>query len=91
MDFDCLVNIIGICGIDRLMISIIRYMSAKRRLKESFKTLEAMSDTSVPFLLAQHDMIQCEVQFYKERATIFCVVFAVIAISLLGAWYGFFN
>lgn len=62
------------------MISIIHYISAKRRLRESNKTVYMMGDDCPPMLLAQRDMIQLEMEYYKQEvvklmtfAFFFCV------------------
>jgi hypothetical protein len=72
MVLDCLVVIIKIYGID--MISIIHWISAKRRLTEAEKTVMMLrdnkfSDAGVPeMVLAQRDFIQKEMEYYYERA-----------------------
>jgi len=51
------------------MISIIHYISAKRRLKESNKTVMMMGgeEECQPMLLAQRDMIALETEYYHEE------------------------
>lgn len=51
------------------MISIIHYISAKRRLKESDKTVMMMGGEGEcpPMLLAQRDMIALETEYYREQ------------------------
>ena len=51
------------------MISIIHYISAKRRLEESNKTIRLLGGEieAPPMLLAQRDMIQHEVEYYQDR------------------------
>jgi hypothetical protein len=49
------------------MISLIHFISAKRRLHESNKTVYMMGDDCPPMLLAQRDMIQHEMEYYKEQ------------------------
>lgn len=51
------------------MISIIHYISAKRRLKESDKTVMMMGGEGEcpPMLLAQRDMIALETEYYREE------------------------
>jgi hypothetical protein len=51
------------------MISIIHYISAKRRLKESNKTVMMMGgeEECQPMLLAQRDMIELEMKYYREE------------------------
>jgi hypothetical protein len=71
------------------MISIIHFISAKRRLKESKKTIYMMGGEleCPPPILAQRDMIELEVQYYKEEAYRFVIgtifVFAIILICSL--------
>lgn len=57
------------------MISIIHYISSKRRLQESTKTIYMMGgrEECQPMLLAQHDMIEHEVEYYKEEMAKFLV------------------
>jgi len=56
------------------MISIIHWISAKRRLTEAKKTVimlrdNKFSDAGVPpMILAQRDFIEKEVEYYYERA-----------------------
>jgi hypothetical protein len=51
------------------MISIIHYISAKRRLQESNKTVMMMGgeEECQPMLLAQRDMIALETEYYREQ------------------------
>lgn len=49
------------------MICLINYINAKRRLKESNKTIQMMGDDCSSMLLAQRDMIQLEMEYYKEE------------------------
>lgn len=51
------------------MISIIHYISAKRRFKESKKTIMMMGgrDECSPMVLAQSEMIQLEMEYYREE------------------------
>jgi len=51
------------------MISLIHYISAKRRLKESKKTVMMLGgrDECPPMVLAQTDMIELEVEYYREE------------------------
>lgn len=51
------------------MMSVIHYISAKRRLKESNKTVMMMGGEveCPPMLLAQRDMIQLEMEYYREE------------------------
>jgi hypothetical protein len=69
------------------MISYIHYISAKRRLKESEKTIHMMGGEieSSQMLCAQRDMIKLEVDYYGEESTklsIYLVAVAIIAIGL---------
>lgn len=55
------------------MLSIFHYWSAKDRLKEANKTVHMMGGEveCPPMLLAQRDMIELEMQYYKEMAELF--------------------
>lgn len=50
------------------MISYFRYWDAKRRLASAQKTIEMMGDSSNYMLEAQKDMLDREVQYYKEES-----------------------
>ena len=66
------------------MISIIHYISAKRRLHESNKTVYMMGDDCPPMLMAQRDMIQHEMEYYKkEMAKLFTFAFFFVVGVLL--------
>lgn len=84
MVLDCLVNIIVICGIDK-MISIIHYISAIRRLKESDKTIHMLGGEkeAPPLVLAQRDMIKHEKEYYRDEALKLLIYCVGIAMSVL--------
>lgn len=56
------------------MISIIHYISAKRRLKEADKTIKMLGGVNgcPPMMLAQRDMIFHEVEYYEEESVKLC-------------------
>lgn len=66
------------------MMCFVHYISAKRRLKESIKTVYMMGgdEECQPMLLAQRDMIALEVEYYGEECTRFVYKMIVLAISL---------
>ena len=51
------------------MMDLIHYISAKRRLKESEKTVIMMggNEEAPPMVLAQHEMIVCETDYYRSE------------------------
>lgn len=49
------------------MISIIHYISAKRRLEEADKTYAMLDGDVSPMMRAQRDMIKFEMEYYRER------------------------
>jgi hypothetical protein len=49
------------------MISIIHYISAKRRLEEADKTYAMLDGDVSPMMRAQRDMIKFEVEYYQEK------------------------
>lgn len=51
------------------MISIIHYISAKRRLSEADKTIHMLGGEreAPPMVRAQRDMIYHEMEYYKEQ------------------------
>ena len=73
------------------MISYIHYISAKRRLKESEKTILMMGGEteSSQMLCAQRDMIKLEVDYYGEESTklsILLILLAAVAIFGIGVY-----
>ena len=51
------------------MLSILHYISAKERFAESKKTIHMMGgeDECQPMLLGQRDMIELEMEYYREE------------------------
>ena len=64
------------------MISILHYMSAKRRLKEANKTVYMMGGEveCPPMLLAQRDIIQLEAEYYAEESIFWAMPIMIIFI-----------
>jgi hypothetical protein len=64
------------------MMSFIHYMSAKRRLKESEKTVFMMGGEreAPPMILAQRDMIKLEVKYYEDEAFLLGLILFALAI-----------
>lgn len=77
------------------MFSIIHYISAKRRLHESNKTVMMMGgeDECPPMLLAQRDMIQLETEYYLEEMENFLLYacYAALIVIFCGLVYMFIN
>ena len=74
------------------MISIINYIEAKRRLKQSAETIEMMGGANEcnEMVLAQHEMIRLEKDYYKDQSV--KLIFAVsIAIMTVGIFSNFFR
>jgi hypothetical protein len=70
------------------MLSVIHYISAERRLKESEKTIYMMGGRNGcnEMLLAQHEMIELERDYYKDETlkfAIICVILAAIGFAAL--------
>jgi len=67
------------------MISIIHYISAGRRLKESEKTVHMMGGEGEcqPMLLAQRDMIKLERDFYREESIQFILKASIVIVIFL--------
>lgn len=63
------------------MFSILNYLEAKNRLKESIKTIEMMGgeEECQPMLLGQRDMIELEKDYYWQQS----VKFALMALITL--------
>jgi hypothetical protein len=70
------------------MISYIHYISAKRRLKESEKTILMMGGEteSSQMLCAQRDMIRLEVEYYGKESTKLSILLAAVAIFGIGVY-----
>jgi len=68
------------------MISIIHYISARRRLQESNKTVMMMGgeEECQPMLLAQRDMIALEAQYYREEMDKLLSLALLISIIVIG-------
>jgi hypothetical protein len=65
------------------MFSILHFIEAKARLKESLKTIEMMGgeDECQPMLLGQRDMIELELEYYRYESKKF-IGLALIALIL---------
>ena len=70
------------------MISYIHYISAKRRLKESEKTIHMMGGETEAsqMLCAQRDMIRLEVEYYGEESTKLTIGLVAVAIFVIGLY-----
>ena len=66
------------------MISYIHYISSKRRLKESEKTIHMMGGETEAsqMLCAQRDMIRLEVEYYGEESTKLTIL--LVAVAMFG-------
>jgi len=62
------------------MLSIMHYFSARNRLRESKKTILMMGgeDECQPMLLGQRDMVELEMEYYKEGAVKSAMAFVAI-------------
>jgi hypothetical protein len=67
------------------MISILHYISAVRRLKESEKTVYMLGGESEcqEMILAQRDMIKLEVDYYRDESFKFIKYFIFFVIILI--------
>jgi hypothetical protein len=78
------------------MISIIHWISAKRRLTEAEKTVMMLrdnkfSDAGVPeMVLAQRDFIQKEMEYYYERALNW-IFFLILVFGCYGLYWIYVN
>lgn len=70
------------------MISYIHYISAKRRLKESEKTIHMMGGETEAsqMLCAQRDMIRLEVEYYGDESAKLSILLATVAIFGIGLY-----
>ena len=68
------------------MISIIHYLSAKRRLEESDKTFAMLDGDVSPMMQAQRDMIKFEVEYYRERVENLAFISLIIGSVVLSCY-----
>ena len=90
MVIDCLVVTTKIYGIN--MISIIHYVSACRRLKESDKTVMMLGGPAEcqEMIVALNDMIRLEKEYYHEEMVKFgciCLILAMLCVILYIPYY----
>lgn len=90
MVIDCLVVTTATFGIN--MISIIHYVSACRRLKESDKTIMMLggAEECQEMIVAQNDMIRLEKEYYHEEMVKFgfiCLILAMVCVILYITYY----
>ena len=84
MAFVYLVNIIKHCGIK--MIPYYYLWQAKKSLEGAKKTIELMGDSTNYMLEAQRDMLELEVEHFREESkkfTVFLLTLVVFCVSLL--------
>ena len=74
---DCLVSIMKTYGTK--MLSYYHYWQASRRLESSLKTVEMMKPDVPPMILAQHEMIEREVEYYREESGKFTLIVLTLA------------
>ena len=67
------------------MFSLLHYISASRRLKESDKTIFMLGgrEGCDAMILAQNEMIKLERDYYKEETIKFGIILAAIGFTLL--------
>ncbi|NBP55108.1 hypothetical protein EBU71_00960 [bacterium] len=61
------------------MLSYYHYWQALRRLESSSKTVEMMEPDVPNMVQAQHEMIQREVEYYREEAGKFTLIVLTLA------------
>lgn len=68
------------------MLAIFHLISSKRRLKESHKTIEMMggAEECSSMVLAQHEMIGLEVNFYRTESKKDIIIFGLILLCGIG-------
>jgi hypothetical protein len=71
------------------MMSIIHYISAKRRLEEADKTFAMLDGDVSPMMRGQRDMIKFEVEYYRERVGRLAVYTLGVAIVTLLCYTGY--
>ena len=90
MVIDCLVVTTKTYGIN--MISIIHYVSACRRLKESDKTVMMLGGPAEcqEMIVAQNDMIRLEKEYYHEEIVKFgciCLILVMLCVIIYIPYY----
>ena len=85
MVIDCLVVTTKTYGIN--MLSIIHYVSAHRRLKESDKTIMMLGgvEECQEMIVAQNEMIRLEKEYYYEEMVklgYICLILAMVCVIL---------
>ena len=73
MALDYLVGTIKIYGIN-IMISIYNLYIAKKRLALSHETIQMMEPNVPDMILAQHEMIEREIEYYREEVNKFTII-----------------
>ena len=73
------------------MISLIHFISATRRLKETEKTVIMLGgeSESPQMVLAQRDIIKLEVEYYKKETIRLCYYLIALAFFVLGLYNPF--
>lgn len=56
------------------MLSYYHYWQALRRLESSYKTIQMMEPDVPPMILAQHEMIERETEYYREESQKFTLI-----------------
>ena len=56
------------------MLSYYHYWQALQRQKQSFETVNMMEPDVPPMIQAQHEMIEREVEFFREEAQKFTII-----------------
>ena len=74
------------------MFSIMNYIEAKRRLKQSAETIEMMGGQREcnEMVLAQHEMIRLEKDYHKDQSVKFIFIVAMV-ISTICLFSNFFR
>jgi hypothetical protein len=77
MHLDCLVSIMKTYGTK--MLSYYNYWQALKRLESSHKTIEMMEPDVPNMVQAQHEMIEREVEYYREESNKFTLIVLTLA------------
>jgi hypothetical protein len=67
------------------MMCIVHYISALRRLKESKKTVSMLGgvDEAPPMIVAQCEMVQWEMEYYRDECVKFGILSVIVATLLI--------
>ena len=75
------------------MFSFIHYITAKKRLQESKKTIDMMGgeDDCQPMLLGQRDFLELEVLYHKKEMILRGILYGIIIVVGICSYFYFYH